>query len=454
MAASPPLPVIEPSRPQRLPRPTPEESRIAGLIFVTGTFFGMGLMVFFLQIWGNRDDEDIEHYRSVRDLVMETYVGQTTEQELLESALRGMLGELDEYSRYYVEDEVDAVNQDTTGQTIGIGVILRYRPEPTVLFPVAGSPAEKAGLRVGDKIIQLDGEPTEGVDQEELSTRIRGLEGTELAMTVLGRDGQTRELVVNRHQILVPSVRRRRMLDEEKGIGYLALVSFSNETMGEFDAAVEALKQEGMRALIIDLRGNPGGVLSAAVGMAGRFIPEGILTSTEGRGAPEIEYAQEGEAHYVGLPLVVLMDGNSASASEVFAGAIQDYRVGALVGTPSYGKGVVQTISRYLHRRAIAKLTTSYYYTPAHRNLQRSSDDSHAFGLSPDVLVEVPFEESDEVLRFLFSYEAPPSCLPELRAWALEDPDLDLTLDPPPDAQLEAALQLFSGKLPDVASNE
>lgn len=421
---------------------------------MTGTFFGMGLMVFFMQVWGSGDDEDIEHYRSVRDLVLQTYVGETNEQELLESALRGMLEELDDYSRYYVEDEVDAVNQDTTGQTIGIGVIMRYNPDPTVLFPVAGSPAEKAGLRVGDKILSLDEELIEGLSQEELSTLIRGPEGSRLAMTVEGRDGVQRDLAVDRHQLLVPSVRRRRMLDEERGIGYFALVSFSNESLREFDEAIEALKAEGMQGLIIDLRGNPGGVLSAAVEMAGRFIPDGVLTSTEGRGIPEIEYARKGEAHYLGMPLTLLIDQNSASASEVFAGAVQDYRVGVLVGMPSYGKGVVQTISRYMQRRAIAKLTTSYYYTPAHRNLQRSRDDSHAFGLSPDIEVDVSLEESDEVLRYVHSYEPPAAAMADLRAWQAVDSSLELNLDPPADSQLETALRLFAGELPGDPSTE
>lgn len=414
----------------------------------------MGLMVFFMQMWGGRDDPDIEHYRDVRDLVMETYVGETTEQELLESALRGMLDELDDYSRYYVEDEVDAVNTGTTGQTIGIGVIMRSNPHPTVLFPVAGSPAEKAGLRVGDKVLALDGDTVSEMTQDELSARIRGPEGSQLAMKVEGRDGEERDLVVDRNQLLVPSVRRRRMLDQERGIGYLALISFSSESLREFDEAVVALKEEGMKGLIVDLRGNPGGVLSAAVNIAGRFIPEGVLSSTEGRGAPEIEYAVEDEALYLDMPLTILIDQDSASASEVLAGAIQDYRAGVLVGMPSYGKGVVQTISRYIHRRAIAKLTTSYYYTPSHRNLQRSRDDSHPFGLSPDVQVEASPEEADAVLRFIHSYEPPANLMDELRAWVAEDSELSLNLDHPADSQLDAALKLFSGKMPDAPSNE
>jgi carboxyl-terminal processing protease len=185
-----------------------------------------------------------------------------------------------------------------------------------------------------------------------------------------------------------------------------------------------------------------------------RFIPEGVLTSTEGRGTPEIEYASAEEAWYADLPLAVLIDGGSASASEVFAGALQDYRAAALVGTPSYGKGVVQTISRYAERNAIAKLTTSYYYTPAHRNVQRSRDDSHAYGLLPDLRVETPKVEADRVLNFIHSFEPSSNAMPQLREWSAQNSDLDVTLDPPTDSQLEAALSLFKGRLPLPLSNE
>lgn len=429
---------------QRLPDLS---SPFAGLIFLTGSFFGMGMMLFVLQLWRPSDEPDIEHYRSVRNLVLESYVGETSEQELLESALRGMLGELDDYSRYYVEKEVETVNRDTSGQTIGIGVIMRYGEAPTIVFPVANSPAAAAGLRVGDVILSLDGQSVDGLDQDEVSDRIRGKRGTTLHLSVRGRDGDVRDHEVERSQLLVPSVRRVRMADKDRHIGYLALVSFSNETLGEFDAAVASLLEQGMTGLIVDMRGNPGGVLAAAVHLAQRFVPNGLITSTEGRGVPHTESGDPEEARYQGLPLVLLVDGGSASASEVLAGALQDHRVAAIVGTPTFGKGVVQTISRFTSRRAIAKLTTSYYYTPAHRNVQRSSDDSHAFGLWPDVEIDVARAETSEVLEYLHSFEPPAEAIEDLRNWSREA-SIEFSIDPPTDAQLSAALALMAGRIP------
>ncbi len=431
----------------RGPKRPDDSSPLAGLIFATGTFFGMGLMLFLLQLWGPGDEPDVEHYRDVRDLVMETYVGETTEEELLESALRGMLGELDDYSRYYVQEETDTVDRDTSGKTIGIGVILRYAEAPTIVFPVANSPAESAGLRVGDEILSLDGYSVEGLDSDEVSGRIQGEQGTTLQLSVRGRDGQTRAHEVERRRMLVPSVRRLRFADRERGIGYFALISFSNESLREFDDAVGALLDQGMRGLIIDLRGNRGGVLSAAVELARRFIPEGTITSTEGRGIPHIETGNAEDAHFAGLPLVLLVDGESASASEVLVGALQDHRVAVLVGTPTYGKGVVQTISRFPERHAIAKLTTSYYYTPAHRAVQRSRDASHAYGTRPDIEVVVSEEEHEQVISFLHSFEPPATAVSELRDWSAQA-DVEIMIDPPADAQLDAAVALFAGQLP------
>ena len=422
-------------------------SPFGGLIFATGTFFGMGLMLFLLQLWGPGDEPDIEHYRDVRDLVMDSYVGETTEEELLESALRGMLNNLDQHSRYYVEEETDAVNRDTSGQTVGIGVIMRYADAPTIVFPVEGSPAESAGLRVGDEILQVGEQSVAGLDQDAVSDLIQGEQGTAVLLTVKGRDGQTRTHELKRARMLVPSVRRVSMLDEASKIGYLALVSFTNESVREFDAAVESLQRDGLDALVVDLRENRGGVLSAAVELARRFVPDGTITSTEGRGKPHYEYSDDEHARYAGLPLVLLVDGLSASASEVLAGALQDHRAAVLLGTPTYGKGVVQTVNRFPARHAIAKLTTSYYYTPAHRGVQRSSDDSHPFGLRPDFLVDVPEEEHDAVIAYLHSWEPPAAAREELRAWSAAE-DVSFQLDSPPDSQLALALDLFHGRIP------
>ncbi len=446
-ALSPALAVQDPKSPHPKPyRHDDASARLASLLFVTGTFFGMGLMFFVLQFWSPGSEDDVEHYREVRDLVLSSYVGEVDEEELLENALRGMLGELDDYSDYYsAPEETATVNRDTTGRMTGIGVVTTDLDGPVVRFPVAESPALEAGVRVGDRILRIDGVGTEGMDPKDVSALIRGPEGSILTLHVEGRDGSERMLEIERRDLLVPSVRRVRMVDEARKVGYLVLTSFSNVSVLEFDAAVSSLQTEGMQALIIDLRSNRGGVLRSAVEIASRFIPDGVITSTEGRGAPHYERADAELAYYAGLPLVVLVDGSSASASEVLAGALQDHRAAVLIGTPTYGKGLVQTIRRYPERSVIAKLTTSYYYTPAHRNVQRGNTKESEFGLVPDV--EIPMEQDTHqtILEFLHSFEPPSSLVPELRAWR-EQAEFQMQLDPPADPQLDAALALLRGE--------
>lgn len=404
-------------------------------------------MLLALKIWSPGEPPDLEHYRDVRDLVQDTFVAEVDDEKLLESALRGMLRELDQYSDYYVEEETAEVDQDTTGQKVGIGVIMHYEDGPRILFPIEGSPAHEAGLRVGDRLLALDGQAAIGLEPGEVGDLMEGEPGTSLHVQVRGRDGRERSLEVARRPLLIPSVRRRRLLDPERGIGYLALSSFTNETAAEFDAAVQELLGRGMKGLVIDLRGNQGGVLSAAVELAQRFLREGVITSTEGRGAPHVERADPDFTPYAGLPLVLLVNGGSASASEVLAGALQDHRAAVLLGEPTYGKGVVQTINRYPRRRAIAKVTTSYYYTPSHRSLERGPGED-SFGLWPDFLVTSQGQETERFYEWLARpYDPHPSARAELEAWELEE-GRDLGLSAPEDPLLTAALGIFRGESP------
>jgi carboxyl-terminal processing protease len=440
----------EPTQRWRTPRKLFGESAIASnAIFLTGTLFGMGLMLLALKIWAPGETEDLKHFREVRELVMETFVAEVGEEELLESALRGMLRDLDQYSDYYVEEETDEVDQETSGHKIGIGVIMRYEDGPQVLFPIQDSPAEVAGLQVGDQVLALGGQATEGLQPKEVGALMQGDPGTTLHILVRGRDGLERTHEVPRRQLLIPSVRRTRIVDPELGIGYVALSSFTNATSAEFDEAVQRLMEDGMRGLVVDLRGNEGGVLSGAVDLAQRFLREGVITSTEGRGAPHVELANEDFTPYHGLPLVLVVNGGSASASEVLAGALQDHRAAVLVGEPTYGKGMVQTISRYPHRRAIAKITTSYYYTPSRRSLERGPGED-AFGLWPDFLVTATGEETKRYERWMARpYDPTSATLAKLQAWEREE-GIDLKLTPPEDPQLAAAIAILQGETPSL----
>ncbi|MFT7668298.1 MAG: carboxyl-terminal processing protease [Planctomycetota bacterium] len=421
--------------------------RFGKLLFLLGTVFGMGLMLFLLQFWNPDEGDDIEHYRRVRDLVQNTFVGDVDEEVLLGTALRGMLTSLDPYSDYYLAAQTEELNRDTSGKTVGIGVIMRYIDGPQILFPLSDSPALRAGLQVGDKILAIDDISTVEMPTEELSALLRREPGSSIRMTVKGLDETVRELVVKPNEVQIPSVSRTAIVDKERGIGYLALTSFTNRTAEELDAAIEWLQTQGMKGLILDLRGNPGGVLSETVEITNRFVRKGPLTSTRGRDGSHVDYADPELALYFGLPLALLVDRDSASASEVFAGALQDHRVAVLIGEATYGKGLVQTISRFPRRNAVAKVTTSYYYTPALRNVHRSND-GNAYGLMPDFPVPSTDEERKAIFIFLHrTFEPPPAALSTLQSWEAEI-GLKLVVERPLDAQLDAALSIFAGKFP------
>ena len=424
---------------------------MGNVIFFAGSVFGMGLMLLILYLWPPPEDPDVAHYREVRDFVQENFVEDVDRGTLLQSALRGMMDELDDYSEYYVEGETVQVRRETSGHFVGIGVVFRNGEVPgdhgRVLFPISDSPAAEAGVRVGDQILSIDGQSVEGLSDEAFEELLQGEVGSVARLQVRGRDGDLRDHEVTRRDMVDPSVRRIEIIDQARKIGYLAIHSFSNETAWEFDQAFEALQAKEMRGLVIDLRGNQGGVLSAAVAIARRFVAQGMITSTEGRGSPVSEKADPEDAHYIGFPLVLLVDHWSASSSEVLAGALQDHRAAVLIGRPTWGKGMVQTISRYPAHDAIAKVTSSYFYTPAHRNLERLVGGNSDHGLEPDIEIELEDDEVRAIYRYVKAIPPPVEALGALRAWE-EAEGIELITDRPPDPHLDAAITLFSGRNP------
>lgn len=397
---------------------------------------------------------DLARYREVRDFVRANYVEEVSEDRLVEQALHGMVEGLDRYSRYLGADQVARFERETAGSYRGIGVVFKEPlAEARVLFVMPKSPAERAGVRAGDRVTGIDGEPTDRLAPGELQTRIGRSSDDELELTVAARDGTERTLTMQRAELVDPSVRHERLLDAKRGIGYLAVTSFSHHTADEFDAAFEALRRRGMKALVLDLRGNPGGVLVAAVRIANRFIAHGLIVSTEGRDEVTRYDAQRSEARFAGTPLVVVVDEDSASASEVLAGALQDHRVAVLVGSPTYGKGMVQRIRGLSDGRGVIKLTSSYYYTPAHRNLERSLDKAWEFGLLPDLAIEVGDNERRAVRSFLAGFSPGEDALEELRAWE-RDEQVNVIPIAPADTRLEAAIRLLSDRGELVSSLE
>lgn len=419
--------------------------------------FGAGLLAGGALAWlGSRAltpaDEAWECYRTVRQFVRESSVRNASEESLDENALRGMLGGLDRYSRYYDPAEVRELERETAGRYRGIGVVLK-RPirEGRVLFTLPGSPAERAGLRVGDTLLSIDGREFAALAEDEVRSELSKDVDAPVRLRVRGLDAQPRELEIARESLVEPTIHVESLVDRSGGIGHIAIHAFSKETSSEFDASFARLSAQGMRALVLDLRGNGGGLLRSAVEIAGRFVPEGTIVSTEGRRSRVVWSADAQRCTHPGYPLVVLVDEESASAAEVLAGALQEHRAAVVVGAPTWGKGTVQSIQQFPRWGSAAKVTTSYYFTPAHRNLEHGEEVD--FGIAPDVLVEHTPEQSRRVRAWLARQPPPTSALSELRAWE-EAEHLTLVEEAPEDRQLAAALELFHGRRPDALASE
>jgi carboxyl-terminal processing protease len=250
-----------------------------------------------------------------------------------------------------------------------------------IVSVIPGGPADQGGIQFGDRIVEVDGQSTRDISTDKAADLLKGVEGSLVELVLLDRNEKARRLRLTRTRVDVPSVDNIAIVDKEFGVGYFRLTSFQKTTNRDVDAALWKLHQQGMRSLIVDVRGNPGGLLTASVEVADKFVSQGDIVSTRGRSSGEdFDY----KAHAVGtwrVPLIVLIDGDSASASEIFAGAIHDHRRGTLVGTRSYGKGSVQGIFPLSVVNAGVRLTTAKFYSPSGQAI------SHR-GVAPDVEVK------------------------------------------------------------------
>jgi carboxyl-terminal processing protease len=423
------------------------------LHLLVGSALGLSVGLVVLRFAPREGPADEQRFGEVHDWVQQAYVREVDERKLIDDALRGMVESLDAYSRYYTREELQAMDRETSGHYRGIGVVFtRPVEERRVLFALPGSPAERAGIGTGDRFVAIDGRRLDALDPGEIQHLLTETEADSIELVVAGRDGRERSVQLERTDLVDPTVRHAQLLDEDLGLGYLAITAFSQETPNEFDLALRDLERRGLRALVVDVRGNLGGVLRSAVTLVNRFVSDGPIVSQEGRGEPIHYEAKASEAWYEGLPLVVLVDGESASASEVFAAALQEYRAAVVVGSPSYGKGMVQQVRTFDGQGAV-KLTTAYYYTPSGRNLERTVEDAWETGVVPDLQVALNELESRLVHRHLASYGPPPEALDAIRAWEREE-GRELLPRRPPDPQLDAALALFQGERPGAYATE
>ena len=306
-------------------------------------------------------------------IVDDQYVDTVNVNDLVEKAMPTILSELDPHSVYITQKDVQTANDDLKGSFFGIGIEFTIRKDTIhVQGVISNGPSERAGLLAGDKIVEIDGEAFVGkkVTNEEAMHRLKGDKDTKVVLGIIrGKEKQMRHYTIIRGEIPMKSVTATYMLDETTG--YIRIKNFGDKTYPELLISLARLAQEGFENLVIDLRGNTGGYLGSAVQMANEFLSRGqLIVYTEGRRSPRQEYRSDGRGSYQQIPLVVLIDEGSASASEIFAGAIQDNDRGTIIGRRSFGKGLVQQPIT-MHDGSMIRLTVARYYSPSGRCIQK-----------------------------------------------------------------------------------
>lgn len=356
------------------------------LVYVGFAFaFNNGnVLSLFLKRNNKLDYKKIEEKTSVLQNIIDRYFLFDEDMTKVEDGIyAGMMNGLgDPYTVYYTKEEYKALNEDTEGKYSGIGAVVSQNPNNKIITIVKifdNSPANDAGLQVGDIIYKIDGEEVAGTDMDILvKTKIRGEEGTSFKMTVLrGDDRKEVELDLIRRSIEVETVAGK-MLDNN--IGYIAVNQFDAVTSEQFKSNIESLQSQGMTKLIVDLRGNPGGLLDQVVDMLDYILPDGLVLYTEDKYGKREEYYSDG-SHELKIPMVVLVNENSASASEVFTATFRDFEWGTVVGKTTFGKGIVQNVLPLGDGTAV-KITTQHYYPP-------SGYDLHKVGIKPDLEVDL-----------------------------------------------------------------
>jgi len=359
--------------------------------------------------------EQLRLFTEVLSIVQNQYVDEVPPRELIYSAIKGTLRGLDPHSSFLDPDSYREMQVETSGSFGGLGIEITLRDDIlTVVAPIEGTPAHRVGLHPGDRIVKIDGIVTKDMQLADAVKRMRGKPGTKVTISVV-REGwaEPKDFEITREQIRVQSVR---MHDLGNGVGYIRLRQFQEQTSHDIEAALDKLSKSGMKALVLDLRNNPGGLLTAAVEVTEKFIDDGkLVVYTEGRVRNQnMRFSAHAKKVFNGLPMVILVNQGSASASEIVAGALQDYGRAVLVGTQTFGKGSVQTIIPLSDGSGL-RLTTAKYFTPKGRSI-------HGKGITPDIVVEVPKEPAG----------APP-----------KPPSLDPLEDLKKDVQLQRALDVI-----------
>jgi len=413
------------------------------LVFILGVTVGLGRFHKVTAL-SNPTYEDLRVFADVLGILQREYVEETKSKDLIYGAIKGMLETLDPHSAFLPPSMYKEMQEETKGRFEGLGIEITIREGVlTVVSPIEDTPAYKAGIQAGDQILRIDGEATKNMTLMDAVKRMRGPKGTKVTLTIM-REGfaKPREFTLIRDVIPIRSVRYELL---EKQYGYIRLSQFQEKTDSEFQKAIKALEDEAkgnLKGVILDLRNNPGGLLDQAVKISDYFLDSGVIVSIEGR---REEHKMKFNAHpqdnnLKHYPLVVLVNGGSASGAEIVAGAIQDHGRGIILGTQTFGKGSVQTIFSLKDGSGL-RLTTARYYTPSGRSIQ-------AKGIVPDIIVKPALPEEEK--------GAPPKMPSEKdlerhltdikekeKKKEEEKPKVDVKEKKPADTQLERALELL-----------
>ncbi|MBI4411793.1 MAG: S41 family peptidase [Deltaproteobacteria bacterium] len=367
-------------------------------MFLVGAGFFAGITLRGASALGDKIYQELEVFSRIIEIVDKNYVEAVDEKELIAGAIRGMLASLDPHTVYLPPDLYKEFKSDTTGKFGGIGIEITVKDDVlTVVSPIEDSPAFKAGIRSGDRILKIDGRATKEMNLVDAVHAMRGSKGKKVILTIW-REGfdEPRDFTLVRDIIKVVSIKHEAV---EGGYGYVRITSFQEQTTESLIKALNDLKEKSggsLKGVVLDLRNNPGGLLSEAVSISDVFMSGGTIVSTKGRGDTKAEVKEaHADSPYEELPMVVLLNHGSASASEIVAGALQDTKRAKVMGTQSFGKGSVQTILD-MGNKAALKITIAKYYTPKGRSIEGK-------GITPDVLLnteelekEHPKKEGEE----------------------------------------------------------
>ncbi len=332
--------------------------------------------------------EELKLFSEAISLVRKNYVEEVKPKDLIYGSIKGMLGSLDPHSSFMTPEQYKEMQVDTKGEFGGVGIQIGIKDGMlTVIAPIEDTPAYKAGIKAGDKIIKINGDFTKDMSLQDAVSKMRGVPSSTVKITIL-REGwkETRDFTITREIIKIKSVKWRTL---EDGIGYIKINQFQEQTSSDLSQAMNKLQQDHIHSLVLDLRNNPGGLLNSAIDVTSQFLPSGkLVVFIKDKKGEKIEYKSGKSNNNAALPMVVLVNQGSASASEIVAGALKDWNRAVIIGTQTFGKGSVQSVVPLTDGSAL-KLTTAKYYTPKGVSIQTT-------GITPDILVKAELKNGDK----------------------------------------------------------